>query len=136
MPTLRRAAALLSRDGIIVATVPAFRLLWTKHDELNDHITRYTKRTFRALFDEAGCRIGVLQYFFAWTFPAKLAVRAVEGIRRPTGQDSLPSVPPHPINRALYRLSRLEQRFVGGLAPVGSSLLAVATKAAAPWPKP
>jgi 2-polyprenyl-3-methyl-5-hydroxy-6-metoxy-1,4-benzoquinol methylase len=131
LATLRRAVALLGDDGILVATVPAFRLLWTRHDELNEHITRYTKRSFRALFDEAGCRIEVLQYFFAWTFPAKLAVRAVERVRRPTGQDSLPRVPADPVNRALYGLSRLEQRVVGGWAPVGSSLLAVATKAAA-----
>jgi SAM-dependent methyltransferase len=136
LPTLRRAATLLGEDGIIVATVPAFRLLWTRPDELNDHITRYTKRTFRALLDEADCRIEVLQYFFAWTFPAKLAVRAVEGVRRPTGQGSLPSIPPHTVNRALYRLSRFEQQLLRGFAPVGSSLVAVATKAAAAGPTP
>jgi SAM-dependent methyltransferase len=129
--TLRRAVSLLSQDGTLVATVPAFRLLWTRHDDVNEHITRYTKRSFRMLLESAGCRVELLHYFFAWMFPAKLAVRAVEKLR-PSGPGSneLPDVPPGPINRALYRLSRLEQASLGSAAPVGSSLLAVGRKGA------
>jgi SAM-dependent methyltransferase len=124
--TLRRAVALLSDEGILLATVPAFPVLWTRHDELNEHRTRYTKGTFRELLEEGNCRVEILQYFFAWTFPAKLAVRAVEGLSRPKADSpGLPNVPPRPINRALYWLSRLEQTYLGGAAPVGSSLLAI-----------
>src|SRR5262245_47239949 len=43
---LRRALALLDQDGILLITVPAFLFLWTTHDELNHHFTRYTKRSF------------------------------------------------------------------------------------------
>jgi 2-polyprenyl-3-methyl-5-hydroxy-6-metoxy-1,4-benzoquinol methylase len=126
LPTLRRAISLLSAGGILLATVPAFRVLWTRHDELNEHRTRYTKRTFRALLEEGNCRVETLRYFFAWTFPAKLTVRAVEGLSHAkAGLSGLPKVPPRPINRALYWLSRLEQACLRGAAPVGSSLLAV-----------
>src|SRR5262249_35230045 len=53
-PPLRRALALLEQQGILLITVPAFPCLWTSHDELNRHFTRYTKRTFSQLAKEAG----------------------------------------------------------------------------------
>lgn len=129
LPPLRRARELVAPEGLLVATVPAFRILWTRHDDLNEHVERYTRRTFGDLLRTAGWRVEILRYFFHWTFPVKLAVRLVEslGSARPDGP-ALPRIPPRPINRALYRLSRLEQTYLepAGL-PFGSSLLAVAT---------
>src|ERR1051326_7977069 len=43
------AISLLEPDGVLLATVPAFMSLWTRHDELNHHYTRYTEQTFRAM---------------------------------------------------------------------------------------
>lgn len=129
-PTLRRALSLLSDEGTLIATVPAFRLLWTRHDDVNEHVTRYTKRTFKSLLEGAGCRVEALQYFFAWLFPLKLAVRTVEKLGSPGGgSEDLPRVPPAALNRAFYRLSRVEQASLGSAAPAGSSLLAVGRNA-------
>jgi hypothetical protein len=109
---------------VFLATVPAFMALWTRHDELNLHYMRYDKRSFRALADAAGLRIEEARYFFHWTAAAKLGQRLVEGIV--PGAPAVPSVPPEPINAALYALSRLEQRVVGALSlPFGSSLLVI-----------
>lgn len=122
---LRHAATLLEPDGILVATVPAFRLLWTTHDVLNHHFTRYTRRGFTALARSAGLDVVHARYFFHWLFPAKLGVRLLESVRRP--RPVPPRVPPSWINEPLYLLSRLEQRLVTPLGPpFGSSLLAVA----------
>jgi SAM-dependent methyltransferase len=122
---LRHAAALLEPDGILVATVPAFRILWTTHDVLNHHFTRYTKPSFTALARPAGLDIVRASYFFHWVFPAKLGVRLLEAARQP--RPAPPRVPPSWINEPLYLLSRLEQRLVTPLGlPFGSSLLAVA----------
>jgi SAM-dependent methyltransferase len=121
---LRHALSLLEPGGIFLATVPAFMSLWTQHDDLNHHYTRYTKRTFSALAAAAGMRIDEARYFFHWTFPAKLATRLIEAIRR--GEPVPAAVPAAPINRTLYLLSRLEARLIGGgRVPFGSSLLVV-----------
>lgn len=121
---LRHALALLEPDGVLLATVPAFMAFWTRHDELNHHHTRYTKRSFRALATGADMRINEARYFFRWTAAAKLATRLVEALV--PGKPISPTVPPLPLNRALYALSRLEERLIGGLpVPFGTSLLVV-----------
>jgi SAM-dependent methyltransferase len=131
LPPLRRTRALLADRGILVVTVPAFRSLWTSHDDLNEHFERYTRRTLGELLGRAGWRVELFRYFFHWTFPAKLAVRLLESLRPARqGVPELPSIPPKPLNQALYWLSRMEQRYLApARLPFGSSLLAVATPA-------
>lgn len=120
---LRHARSLLEPGGRLVVTVPAFPALWTHHDELNRHFVRYTRRTFRAAAQGAGLRVEEMRYFFHWTAPAKLAVRAKERLLGPGGPERLPSPA---LNRALYLLSRAEQAALGSLPlPFGTSLLAV-----------
>jgi len=122
--SLRHALSLLEPDGVVLATVPAFLSLWTRHDDLNHHYTRYDQASFRTLAAESGLRIDESRYFFHWTAAAKLATRFKEALL--PGEPASPSVPPAPINRALYALSRLEERVLGALPmPFGSSLLVV-----------
>lgn len=121
---LRRALDLLEPGGIFVATVPAFMALWTRHDDLNHHYTRYTKRSFGALAATVGLCIDEARYFFHWTAAAKLATRLVEALV--PGAPTSPALPPALANHALYLLSRLEERLLGRLSvPFGTSLLIV-----------
>ncbi len=125
---LRHALAVLEPGGTLVATVPAFRSIWTTHDDLNEHRTRYTKQTMRALAAAAGLEIMSMEYFFQWTYPVKLVQRAVEAVTRP--RPAPVRVPAEPVNRALYVLSRLEYAALRWLRPpFGSSLLVVARAA-------
>jgi 2-polyprenyl-3-methyl-5-hydroxy-6-metoxy-1,4-benzoquinol methylase len=130
---LRHALALLEPNGVFVATVPAFMALWTQHDELNHHFTRYDKRSFAALAQAAGLDVVEARYFFRWTAAAKLVARAREALLPTT--PALPRVPASPINRALYLISRLEEALLGGVPlPFGSSLLVVGRASAAQAP--
>jgi SAM-dependent methyltransferase len=127
---LRQARTRLASGGFLVATVPAFPVLWTRHDDANQHVRRYTRGTFRPLLREAGFTPLQLRYFFHWTFPAKLLVRLAETLRRGPEPSVVPPIPALPINRGLYWLSRQEQRvFRRTPLPVGSSLLALAVPA-------
>ncbi len=121
---LRHARGLLKPRGIVLTTVPAFNVLWTAHDDLNRHYTRYTKRSFRALAANAGVRLQRMRYLFHWTFPAKLAVRVKEAVIR---SEALPPVvPPRPVNQTLAAVTRWEEALLGRLpVPFGSSLLAI-----------
>jgi 2-polyprenyl-3-methyl-5-hydroxy-6-metoxy-1,4-benzoquinol methylase len=119
---LRRAMALLEPAGRLLVTVPAFNALWTNHDRINEHVTRYTRRTFRDLAQQSGVDIQAERYFFQWLFPLKLATRLVERAvnlpPRPAG------VPPGWINSSSYLLSLLEQNTWGALPlPFGASLM-------------
>lgn len=121
---LRHALALLEPHGRLVITVPAFRLLWTNHDVLNHHFTRYTVKSFRSLAQQAGLEIESERYFFQWLFPMKLATRLAERLLRLEPQP--PKIPGPRINALLYGLSRLEYRALNRMpVPFGSSLLVV-----------
>lgn len=120
---LRHALGLLAPRGKLVVTVPAFRLLWTTHDELNHHYTRYTRRSFRKLTDGAA-RIQQDRYLFHWLFLAKLLVRAKEMLVPSAPQP--PRVPPRWLNNLLYCVTRCEERWLQFLnIPLGGSYLAV-----------
>jgi len=121
---LRHAVSLLRAGGKLVVTVPAFRLLWTNHDRLNEHRTRFTKRSFCLVAASAGMEIMEMRYFFHWLFVAKLAVRMAESIlpREPR----IPRIPSSAINRFLYQASRAEEILTRRLrVPFGGSLLAI-----------
>jgi 2-polyprenyl-3-methyl-5-hydroxy-6-metoxy-1,4-benzoquinol methylase len=124
---LRHALSLLEPDGVFLATVPAFNALWTRHDDLNHHYTRYDTQSFRRLASEAGLRVDEARYFFHWTALGKIATRIKEALI--PGDPRAPAVPPGPLNRALYTVSRLEARLLGALPiPFGSSLLVVGSR--------
>jgi hypothetical protein len=129
--SLRKAEALLEPDGVLFVTVPAYRLLWTYHDDLNHHRTRFTRRSLRAVVDQTGLEIRHMRYFFHWIFPVRLLIRVYETVlRRNLGP---PRIPSPWINRWLIAGSRLEHRLLRPLRlPFGSSLLMVAGHKSSP----
>lgn len=121
---LRHALSLLRADGLIVITVPAFMGLWTQHDDLNHHRTRYTRRTFARLADQSGLELIDVRYFFHWTCPVKLMIRFKERLIRSPPRPA--RVPISPLNRLMYAACLAEQTLIGRLQlPFGSSLLVV-----------
>ncbi len=120
---LRHALGLLAPHGKLIITVPAFPWLWTTHDDLNHHFTRYTRGSFRRLIDGVA-RIHQDRYLFHWLFLAKLLVRVKESFYTTSPQP--PRVPPRWLNRWLLGLTRWEQRLLRGFdVPLGGSYLAV-----------
>lgn len=121
---LRHAVRLLEPRGTLLVTVPAFRWLWTNHDVINHHRTRYDRPCLRALAEGSGVEVTRMEYFFHWTVPAKLLIRAWEAVLRP--EPTYPTLPPRWLNGLLLRLTRLEQVVLGPLhLPFGSSLMMV-----------
>lgn len=124
---LQFALSRLARDGKLLITLPAFNALWTNHDVINHHVTRYTKSSFKEISDQAGICVEVDRYFFHWLFPMKAACRVAEAV---FGSEPKPTRVPRPwINNALYRLSLLENK-VSSVSPLpfGSSLLILGSK--------
>lgn len=124
LDALRRVRDLLEADGMFLITVPAFNILWTNHDTLNHHFTRYTAHRFRNLAEQAGLCIREQRYFYHWLFVAKIAVRLYEST---FGLKPKPAeVPGKCVNASLFWLSRLEQKILSRYSfPLGSSLMVI-----------
>lgn len=122
---LRHASSLLEPGGRILVTVPAFQILWTRHDVINHHHVRYRRSTFDDVVRRADLELMRSRYLFHWLFGAKLLARAVEAVVPPRTNE-LPSAPPDPVNAALEFASNAEHALLAPLRlPFGSSLLAV-----------
>jgi SAM-dependent methyltransferase len=121
---LRHIRRLLAPDGTLVVTVPALRCLWTAHDDMNRHVTRYTAGELRAAAGRADLAVVEMQYLFHWMAAAKLAVRLKErllGVAPGT-----PRIPPAWLNRLLETITAVDLRGGRGWGlPFGSSLIAV-----------
>jgi len=78
--------------GVVAVTVPAFRLLWSHHDEVNHHQRRYRLPVLRRLFQGPG-HLMFASYFNVSLFPPIAALRAItklvpqSWIRRGAGSD-------------------------------------------------
>ena len=117
---VRRAADTLRPGGHVLVTVPAFRWLWTNHDDLNHHLRRYTAGQLRGLLTEAGLENVSTSYVFQSLVVPKLAVTLIERIRsRPP---RVPHIPPPGLNSALQAWYRAEYSLFGWL-PFGGSIL-------------
>lgn len=120
---LLRSAGQLAAEGTILVTVPAMPSLWTHHDAVNQHFRRYTRRTLLEIARNAGITVSRCEYFYHWPVAAKLLERVLESVRPPK-LDAVTQIPPRSINRALFLVSRLEQKLQRGLRWLpGTSLL-------------
>jgi SAM-dependent methyltransferase len=122
---LGRAAELLTPNGRILATVPAFDWLWTSHDDLNHHKHRYTAAQIRRLIEDAGLTAVETSYLFQSLVIPKLLVRAREALL--SSAMTVPMIPPPALNDALEMWYRWEYGIAGRL-PFGSSVMAVARR--------
>lgn len=126
---LRKARALLAPGGRIIATVPAFMFMWSKHDEVNQHRRRYTRDQLGAAFTGAGLPLSTLTYFNAYLFPLALARRLGRKLTR-TDDGVEFDVPMKPLNdflRTVFRAEtpRILKSGAQGAFPIGLSALAV-----------
>lgn len=126
--TLARARELATDGASLFLTVPAFESLWTRHDDLNHHFTRYDRSSLAAELSGAGWEMAESEYFFHWLAPLKLLVRLKEKLA--PGDPRVENVPPRPINQLAFAVSVLEQRLLPGRRiPFGTSLYARAVPA-------
>jgi SAM-dependent methyltransferase len=127
---LRRVAA---PGANLLCTVPAYRWLWSGHDDEHHHFRRYTLRELRAALRAGGWRPLAESYFNTVLLPPIAAVRllARRSRRDPeAGRPDLRLTPPV-LNRLLAQPMRAEAALIGrGLRlPAGVSIGVVARAA-------
>jgi len=122
--TLCAARAGVCEGGLLVVTVPAYRWLWSGHDEVLGHRRRYTAAELRAAVERAGFEVLRVSYFNTLLFPLLAAVRGWKRLRGDRGHDL--RRPAAPLNWLLERTFAFERHLVPHVPlPFGASLLLI-----------
>ena len=126
----------LRPDGLLLVTVPAYRFLWSEHDQALGHYRRYSARELRARLLRAGLQPVQLCYAITLMFPVVLAYRLFRRLStwRVTRAPQTALVPlPGPLNQLLVASLKLEATLLDWLdLPFGVSVVAVARRADMP----
>ena len=126
--SLKAVAERLARDGRLVLTVPAYRFLWSRHDELHHHKRRYRKDGLLAVARAAGLQPEYVSYFNTLLFPLVAAKRLLGRLLGDSGgaDDEMPSPA---LNRLLGAVFAIERHLLGRVVlPFGVSLVMVARR--------
>ena len=125
LEVLRQAAAHLHSGGKVLITVPAFNWLWTKHDDVNHHVRRYTAAEMQRTVGASGLSTDSSRYLF----PSLVLPKALVRVREKLLGDSstVPQIPSHAVNSAVQKALRAEYALTSWV-PFGTSLMVVASK--------
>lgn len=119
----------LNPGGYLLLTVPAYRILWSEHDEMAHHKRRYAKRELLSKLKVANYEIIAASYFNTFLFPAVLFVRLFKRLLGITSGVSDFFMLPGPLNSILAKLFSSEAFFVSRIGlPFGVSLMCLAKK--------
>jgi len=129
--SLRAVLELVRPGGIVIATVPAYRFLWTKRDEYHHHKRRYSGASFRELLSaHPEGRTVLASHMNTTLFPLALAERLVRRVI-PEKKAATLHVPVGPVNWCL-ETAFASERFLlahGVKLPWGLSLVGVVRRA-------
>jgi ubiquinone/menaquinone biosynthesis C-methylase UbiE len=133
---LRELARVCQSGGHVLLHVPAFQLLWSDKDEINQHRRRYDGRALVALVERAGLRVIHRRYLNTTLLPVALvrslwqrwAGRRSGSTESAAGLDRLYDIP-RPMNAGLTALMDAE-RWLGSRCPppFGMSMVCLARK--------
>lgn len=121
----------LRPGGTLLLSVPAYRFLWGRQDDINLHKRRYLASEVRERLISAGLQVVRLSYINAVLFPAIAAVRLVRHLLpKPQTLESDFSFPaPRPLNSLLGQVFGAERFVVRQFdIPFGVSIVALARK--------
>ncbi|MEP0766820.1 MAG: class I SAM-dependent methyltransferase [Fimbriimonadia bacterium] len=125
---LKEIARVLSPNGTLVLSTPAYPLLWSGHDVALHHFRRYRRARLRSLVERSGLEIVRLSYAVFFLFPLVAIARLVGRILGRKSRTGLWWLGDWP-NRVLLALMRWENRLLRRTdLPWGVSLVLVARK--------
>ncbi|MBW3567095.1 MAG: class I SAM-dependent methyltransferase [Proteobacteria bacterium] len=126
--TLCEISRLLTDDGLVLVTVPAYQWLWSAHDEFLHHKRRYSMRSLRKVVTSSDLQITKLSYFNTFLFPLAVVARLTGKFFGSSGASGS-AIPLEPMNRTLAAIFRAERFVLDRMRiPFGMSLIGVMKK--------
>ena len=126
---LEEINAVLNKDGILVITVPAFRWLWSKWDEVLYHKRRYTEKSISKILKDSGFQIITISYVYSFLVLPTLIIR---GIKKTLYKNYYPSdfqLSNKILNKILSIAANIERIVILNYKiPFGTSLVVIARK--------
>jgi SAM-dependent methyltransferase len=111
--------------GFALVTVPAYRWLWSRHDERLHHVRRYSAGELRTKALAAGWTVSRLTYFNTLLFPLAVVARIVDRLRSSAAPAGT-GLPATALNAALLSVFGSERALLARTnLPFGVSILAV-----------
>jgi SAM-dependent methyltransferase len=126
---LREMRRVLKPGGLLLLTVPAYRFLWGRQDDINLHKRRYTARDLRNRLQAAGFDVQRLTYMNSILFPAIAAIRLVRHVlpEPPKLESDFAFPAPQPLNVVLSAIFGSERYVLTRFdIPFGVSIMALA----------
>jgi len=127
---LRQAFEALQNNGYLIATVPAYNWLWSRHDEIHMHQRRYNKKQFVELITTSGFEIVFSSYFNSFLFPLVAIKRLIERFLKNKKDSSSPVEKVSPLsNKILEKIFAFERIILKFIKfPFGLSIIVIAKK--------
>lgn len=127
--SLKEISRVLKDRGTLIATVPAFPILWSKWDEVLHHKRRYTKNTLKEVVEKNGFNITKISYVYSFLFLPAFIIRNVKKLLYKNYYPSDFKLSNKIINYLFEKIAQMEIFFIKRLnIPIGTSLIVVATK--------
>ncbi|MGQ9819540.1 MAG: class I SAM-dependent methyltransferase [Candidatus Kapaibacteriales bacterium] len=126
LSVIKSAFDLLDRDGTLILTVPAFRWLWSRHDEIHMHKRRYTRREIKELLNDCGFEVKFISYFNFFLFLPAVLKRLFD-----KNKNKIEPIEPvsNIVNKILQKIFMSEMFLLPVVRfPFGLSILAIAKK--------
>tara|TARA_Y100000816_G_C26016898_1_gene531865 strand:+ start:236 stop:1060 length:825 start_codon:yes stop_codon:yes gene_type:complete len=117
--------SMLSENGKLILTLPAYNWLWSRSDHIAGHKRRYDMKMINKISETFNMKVLVFNYFFILSFPLLILRRLIDpdnGKEISNLEINAPIKPPHPIiNKILQYVCFIEQfipnkltKFFGG----------------------
>jgi len=120
----------LPKNGWLIATVPAYKWLWSEHDVLHKHYRRYKKKYFVSLLKRHNFEIEYSTYFNTFLFPFSAIKRIYDNVFNKNNKNPDPVDPvPGFLDKIFKAIFLSEKFFIPHIKfPFGLSILVVAKK--------
>lgn len=127
---IREFGRVLKRNGFLIVSVPAYKILWGRLDDIAQHCRRYRLKELREKLNKEGFEIKKISHINCLLFFAVLISRLTERLFRNSSQSKSDlKIPGRVINNMMEKIFSCEASLIDKFNfPFGSSIVCVAQK--------